>query len=278
MLKGADQIADGLRLHFGIAVDRDEDLPAGTVEADEQGVTLATVGLELENLDPGTEFFGGTLHPDPGVVLAAVVDADDLQLVGRIITGRDAADSIQNLAAFIIGRDDDAANRQLVVLTGRRVAVGFHQIDTPEEQNHVEGDDRQRRQQEKPHLKILAVKTAELVDIVREPPPAEKQQENHRRQDAQLRDRVIQHPEKAGLRTSAFLTGLLYGRGLRRNSFLDTGVHNPSLLIVSLIDHARRPVVFKSASRTGPPTEACAAPKSSPVAAPVLLTTNSAFA
>ena len=81
--------------------------PCALGEAGVEALFLAPVFGEADGLDELGVALLGPVDVSPGVVLGAVVDADDLQPVGRVVGGGRGVDGLFHHGPFVVSRDDD---------------------------------------------------------------------------------------------------------------------------------------------------------------------------
>ena len=111
----------GIRLDHAVGVDGDEVLALAPDEAGVQALFLAPVLGEADGLDQLGVAPAGPVNVNPGVVFGAVVDADDLQPVGRVVGGDRGVDGLLHHGAFVVSRDDDGDPGQ----RARGQGIGF---------------------------------------------------------------------------------------------------------------------------------------------------------
>ena len=104
---GGDDLAHRVRFDDAVRVDGDEELTRALGKAGIEALFLAPVFREADGLDEFGITFLGPLDVSPGVVLGAVIDADNLQPIGRIVGGGCGGNGLFHHGPFVVGRDND---------------------------------------------------------------------------------------------------------------------------------------------------------------------------
>lgn len=107
--KGGNKIPQGVALHRGIAVHRDQDFACAPLEPRIQGVSLALIEGLPYGEDAPAECCPGRLNPGPGVVNTAVVHGNELKFVLWVVAGCKASKGRQNLPPLVVCRHHHCA-------------------------------------------------------------------------------------------------------------------------------------------------------------------------
>ncbi len=122
---GGDDLVHRVRCDDAVRVDGDEKLTRALGKAGVEALFLAPVFGEADGLDEFGITFLGPVDVSPGVVLGAVVDADNLQPIGRIVGGGYGGNGLFHHGPFVVGRDNDRYPRQAPF--GQRIRFIAHQ-------------------------------------------------------------------------------------------------------------------------------------------------------
>ena len=135
--EGGGDLPEGTGFHQCVAVQRHNDLRAGNEEPLADGVAFAGIFRQVECNDPLPCLFHGGIDPVPGIVPAAVVDGDDLQLVSGIIASQQVDQGLFHLFAFVECGHDHADRGQFIIAGIGITTVLMHQQDLPREVCHI---------------------------------------------------------------------------------------------------------------------------------------------
>ena len=138
-----------------VAVDGDKDIAPRAADGQRHGLALAPIAVLPERGHQTGIALSGRRYIVPGVVLAAVVDGDDLDLVARIVSLDDRGDGVHHHRTFIVGRNDDSDGRRLFAGDGRYRAVDRPKQRASAEQQQPGRRPEQARIRDQPPVAVL---------------------------------------------------------------------------------------------------------------------------